>query len=178
MDKNSIIVKEWKSPAGILMIGTFNDKICICDWKHRAKRNEIDKRITDYFQADIQSGSNELIDLCIEQLRLYFEGLLKTFDLPLGFAGTEFQMKVWNTLLTIPYGKLITYTDLSLMMGDIKAIRAVASANGANAISIIVPCHRIVGKNGDEVGYAGGIPAKKILISLESPHKQMSLFEP
>jgi methylated-DNA-[protein]-cysteine S-methyltransferase len=177
MDNSKMIIKEWKSPAGELIIGTCNDKIYLCDWKFRSRRAEIDKRITKYLQTTMEAGDNELIENCINQLNAYFAGKLKTFDLPLGFAGTDFQIRIWKTLLTIPFGKLLSYEKLSLMTGDIKAIRAVASANGANSISIIVPCHRIIGKNGDEVGYAGGIKAKKMLIALESPVKQVSLFD-
>ena len=177
MEKSKIIIKEWKSPAGELIIGTYDDKIYLCDWKYRARRAEIDKRITDLLQTSMEIGETELIENCIDQLSSYFSGNLKNFNLPLGFAGTDFQIRVWEALLTIPYGKLVSYTDLSIMMGDLKAIRAVASANGANSISIIIPCHRIIGKNGDEVGYAGGIKEKKMLIALESPVKQVSLFE-
>ena len=99
------------------------------------------------------------------------------FELPIKLIGTEFQQKVWEKLQQIPFGKTITYLDLSKDLNNVKAIRAVASANGANAISIIVPCHRVIGKNGDIVGYAGGLKAKKALLVLESPIVQTSLFE-
>ena len=91
-------------------------------------------------------------------------------------TGSPFQVKVWNQLLQVPYGETRSYMQLSEILGDIKAIRAVATANGANAISIIVPCHRIVGSNGKLVGYAGGLPAKKQLLDIESPNL-FSLFQ-
>ena len=93
-------------------------------------------------------------------------------------AGTDFQKTVWQSLLQIPYGKTMTYLDLSRNMGNEKAIRAIASANGANAISIIIPCHRIIGSNGELVGYAGGLPTKKRLLQLESAYinPQLELF--
>ncbi|NER09811.1 methylated-DNA-[protein]-cysteine S-methyltransferase [Muriicola jejuensis] len=110
------------------------------------------------------------------QLREYFEGTRKRFDLKLNPSGTEFQKKVWEELRNIPYGKRISYLDLSKKLGDVKAIRAVAAANGKNPIWIIIPCHRVVGSQGEMVGYAGGIHRKKWLLNHESPSRQQSLF--
>jgi methylated-DNA-[protein]-cysteine S-methyltransferase len=98
----------------------------------------------------------------------YFNGNRKTFDLPLDLQGTDFQKKVWLELQKIPFGKTISYKELSLRLGDIKAIRAVAAANGANPVSIIVPCHRVIGSNGSLTGYAGGLWRKQWLLDHES----------
>jgi methylated-DNA-[protein]-cysteine S-methyltransferase len=112
----------------------------------------------------------------VAQLLEYFEGNRKKFDLPLNPKGTFFQKKVWEELQKIPYGKTISYLELSKKLGDPKAIRAVAAANGKNPIWIIIPCHRVVGSQGDMVGYAGGIHRKKWLLNHESPSPQHSLI--
>ncbi|MCM8569579.1 methylated-DNA--[protein]-cysteine S-methyltransferase [Gramella jeungdoensis] len=111
-----------------------------------------------------------------DQLASYFKGELKDFDLKLNPQGTDFQKKVWNKLLEIPYGTTTSYLELSRALGDEKAIRAVASANGKNPLWIIVPCHRVIGSNGSLTGYAGGLHRKKWLLDLENPPSQQSLF--
>ena len=116
-----------------------------------------------------------LVD-AVYQLNEYFEGERQNFDLLINPEGTEFQKKVWNSLLEIPYGKTISYLELSKKLGDVKAIRAVASANGKNPLWIIIPCHRVVGSDGSLTGYAGGLHRKKWLLNHESPSKQQSLF--
>lgn len=110
------------------------------------------------------------------QLNEYFEGERHNFDLLINPEGTEFQKKVWTSLLEIPYGKTMSYLELSKKLGDVKAIRAVASANGKNPLWIIIPCHRVIGSDGSLTGYAGGLHRKKWLLNHESPSKQQSLF--
>ena len=104
----------------------------------------------------------------IEQLIQYFHGERRAFDLPINQAGTDFQQRVWHELVNIPYGKTISYLELSRRLGDPKVIRAAASANGKNNICIIVPCHRVIGSNRDLVGYAGGLWRKRRLLELEN----------
>jgi len=113
---------------------------------------------------------------CATQLKAYFNNKLKSFDLKLNPEGTTFQKKVWNQLETIPYGKTISYLDLSKQLGDVKAIRAAASANGKNPLWIIVPCHRVIGSDGSLTGYAGGLHRKQWLLNHESEYKQQTLF--
>ena len=110
------------------------------------------------------------------QLNEYFEGKRQNFDLLLNPEGTEFQKKVWSLLSEIPYGKTLSYLELSKRVGDVKAIRAVASANGKNPLWIIIPCHRVIGSDGSLTGYAGGLHRKKWLLNHESPSRQQSLF--
>jgi methylated-DNA-[protein]-cysteine S-methyltransferase len=110
----------------------------------------------------------------VSQLKAYFEGKLRDFDLPLVLNGTEFQRRVWHRLLTIPYGETASYGQLAREIGSPEAFRAVGLANGSNPIAIIVPCHRVIGSNGDLTGFGGGIPLKKKLLALES--RQKSLF--
>jgi len=102
-----------------------------------------------------------------DQLKEYFAGTRKEFDVPLDIEGTDFQKRVWNELQKIPYGKTISYKTLSEKLGDVKVIRAVGKANGQNPIAIIIPCHRVIGANGNLVGYAGGLAIKEKLLHLE-----------
>ena len=110
------------------------------------------------------------------QLQDYFEKKRTSFDFKINPKGTDFQIKVWNALLEIPYGKTRTYLEQSKFLGDIKAIRAVASANGKNPLWIVIPCHRVIGTDGSLTGYAGGLWRKKWLLEHENPTTQQSLF--
>lgn len=113
----------------------------------------------------------------MRQLQEYFAGTRKSFSVPLDFQGTEFQKKVWNALLTIPFGETRSYADIANQVKSPKAVRAVGAANGKNPISIIAPCHRVIGSNGDLTGFAGGLAAKTLLLSLEGhQEKQLSLI--
>ncbi len=118
----------------------------------------------------------ENLQKCACQLQEYFEGKRQTFDLKLIPQGTDFQKKVWEALLEIPFGKTTSYLELSKKLGDVKAIRAVASANGKNPLWIVIPCHRVIGSDGSLTGFAGGLWRKKWLLELESPSLQTSLF--
>ena len=113
---------------------------------------------------------------CVIQLNEYFEGTRKQFDLKLNPHGTDFQKMVWDALLTIPYNITVSYLQLSKQLGDVKAIRAVANANGKNPLWIVIPCHRVIGSDGSLTGYAGGLHRKQWLLEHESPYKQQSLF--
>ena len=113
---------------------------------------------------------------CVKQLDEYFNKKRKIFDLPFDLSGTEFQLKVWNELLKIPYGAVCSYIDIAKRIGNKPAVRAVGSANGKNPISIIIPCHRVIGNDGSLVGYGGGIWRKKYLLELEREAKQTNLF--
>ena len=118
----------------------------------------------------------EVLQNAVSQLNEYFEGKRLNFDLKLNPKGTDFQKKVWKGLLQIPYGKTRTYLEQSKVLGDVKAIRAVASANGKNPLWIVVPCHRVIGSDGSLTGYAGGLWRKKWLLEHENPTMQQSLF--
>lgn len=118
----------------------------------------------------------EVLEDAVNQLNEYFKGERKTFSLKLNPEGTDFQKRVWDALLTIPFGKTTSYLQLSKDLGDVKAIRAVANANGKNPLWIIVPCHRVIGTDGSLTGYAGGLQRKQWLLEHESPFRQQSLF--
>tara|TARA_R110002049_G_scaffold307520_1_gene508206 strand:+ start:17025 stop:17498 length:474 start_codon:yes stop_codon:yes gene_type:complete len=126
------------------------------------------EKLTDIIPLELED--------CVMQLNEYFEGSRKNFNLKLNPEGTDFQKKVWKQLEQIPFGKTLSYLELSKQLGDVKAIRAVANANGKNPIWIVVPCHRVIGSNGSLTGYAGGLHRKKWLLEHESPYKQQSLF--
>lgn len=166
----------FKTEYGELIIGSHEQQLCLCDWRYRKMRSSIDQRIQDRLQARYEEGESDIMDEARRQLTAYFAGKIKHFNLPLLMVGSEFQKSVWQELLKIPYGKTESYAGLSEKLGDLKAIRAVASANGANAISIIVPCHRILGSDGSLTGYAGGLAAKKRLLRLEKALAQGELF--
>lgn len=118
----------------------------------------------------------ESLEDAVYQLNEYFEGTRKEFQLDLTAEGTDFQKQVWHALQQIPYGKTISYLQLAKSLGDIKAIRAVAAANGKNPLWIVVPCHRVIGSDGSLTGYAGGLHRKQWLLEHESPFKQQRLF--
>ena len=163
-----ICTQIYNSPVGEIILGSYEGKLCLADWQYRRMRTAIDKRLQKGLKAEYCEDSSEVIDETIKQMKEYFAGERKDFDIPLLMIGTMFQKSVWEGLIKIPYGTTASYLELSRNIGNEKAVRAVASANGANAISILIPCHRIIGSNGDLVGYAGGLPTKKKLLELES----------
>jgi len=163
-----IQIEYFKTPFGELLLGSFENQLCLADWRYRKMRESIDKRLRSGLNAEYVEGSSEVIEETKTQLTQYFNGERDNFEIPFLLVGSDFQKSVWNELLQITHGKTQTYLGLSLALGNEKAIRAVASANGANAISVIVPCHRVIGSDGDLVGYAGGLDVKKKLLSLEN----------
>lgn len=176
MSLTSIYIQYYKLPVGELILGDFNNQLCLCDWRFRKMRSEVDTRILKGLAATFEEKSTPLLLETQNQLEAYFDKKLTKFDLPLLLIGTDFQQTVWKALQQIDYGKTRTYLGLSKQLNNPKAIRAVASANGANAISIIIPCHRIIGSNQELVGYAGGLSAKKKLLALEQG-SQLELFD-
>ena len=152
---------EMPSPVGILKLVATENALVAVLWE-----NENPKRVR---LAELIGQVNHPILLETQkQLREYFSGTRQQFDLPLDFEGTVFQKKVWQALLSIPFGETRSYRDIAEQVGNIKAVRAVGAANGKNPISIIAPCHRVVGVNGKLVGFAGGLNNKEILLRLES----------
>jgi methylated-DNA-[protein]-cysteine S-methyltransferase len=114
-----------------------------------------------------EAPDNPILVRAAEQLREYFTGTRQSFDLELDFSGTEFQKKVWAALLTIPFGETRSYSQIAEQIGNPSAVRAVGAANGKNPISIIAPCHRVIGASGKLTGFAGGLEAKELLLTLE-----------
>lgn len=132
--------------------------------------------VSDVGINEVSQEIPEILKEAVSQLQEYFDKKRTDFTFKLNPKGTEFQQKVWKSLLEIPYGKTVSYMDQTKKLGDVKAIRAVASANGKNPLWIVVPCHRVIGTNGSLTGYAGGLSRKKWLIEHENPTTQQSLF--
>lgn len=145
-----------------------------------AKLEGDENGLTSISVLDSNHALTDIIPVELEdavyQLKEYFEGSRTQFDLTLNPSGTDFQKSVWKALQDIPYGKTVSYLDLSKTLGDIKAIRAVAAANGKNPLWIVIPCHRVIGTDGSLTGYAGGLHRKKWLLEHENPVKQQRLF--
>ena len=141
-------------------------------------RDSVDSRIKRMLDSEFVEKTTEVIEMSKVQLTEYFAGSRKVFDIPLLLVGTAFQKSVWNALLEIPYSTTSSYLELSKSLKNTGAVRAVASANGANSIAIIIPCHRVISSDGKLVGYAGGISTKKKLLDLEGAlnKNQLKLF--
>lgn len=164
----AVSIEYYNSPCGELILGALNGELVLCDWRYRRMRFSIDKRIKEGVGVDYVEESSPAIELAKVQLSEYFAGKRKVFDVSLRFIGTDFQKSVWEQLQKAAFGQTSTYLDLANAMGRPKSVRAVANANGANALSIFVPCHRIIGSDGGLVGYAGGLQAKRALLDLEN----------
>ena len=157
---------SWCSPVGELLIASDGQHLVMCDWLRRRARQTLDTRVQGVYGAPTE-GRDAIIDQTIHQLEAYFAGQLQSFDLPIKLTGTVFQQQVWQQLQRIPYGQTFSYAQLANALKRPEAVRAVANANGANALSIVVPCHRVIASDGSIAGYAGGVEAKHKLLALE-----------
>lgn len=164
---NSIHIQYYNSPCGEIVLASMGNELCLCDWNEMpcAERNK--HRLVKYMNAVFRVETSDVLEQTKKQLDEYFAGTRKAFDIPLHPVGTEFQQQVWNALLEIPYGETRSYKDIALSIANPKGIRAVAQAIGANGISILIPCHRVIGSNHSLTGFAGGIEAKRILLEIE-----------
>ena len=167
-NKDIILLQTYQSPCGEMRIGTIRERLCLCDWADSPYREATDKKIERIFNARMEYRHSPVGASAAKQLDEYFCGKRTKFDIPIIFAGTDFQNIVWQSLLAIPYGKTISYKEQAQSIGRPKSIRAVAAANGHNPVAIIVPCHRVIGSSGRLTGYAGGLAAKQFLLDLES----------
>ncbi|ENW82044.1 hypothetical protein F909_01737 [Acinetobacter sp. ANC 3929] len=148
------------SPVGTLKLVAHDQALVAVMWD-----NEDHKRVR--LSELVEDRQHPMLHQVKQQLEQYFAGQRQQFDLPLDFQGTAFQQQVWQALLTIPYGETRSYKEIAVQLGNEKAVRAVGAANGKNPISIIAPCHRVIGSSGALVGFAGGLDKKQILLSLE-----------
>lgn len=153
--------KTMPSPVGLLTLVANDQGLAAILWE-----NDDPKRVR--LSPLEENPSHPVLLEAERQLRDYFAGKLKKFSLKLDFAGTDFQKKVWAALLTIPFGETRSYAQIATQVGSPKAVRAVGAANGKNPISIVAPCHRVIGSNGKLTGFAGGMAAKALLLKLES----------
>jgi len=173
---NKISIQYHKTLLGELILGTYEDQLCLCDWRYRKLRSSIDKKLLKELDASYIEEETSIIKNTIVQLNEYLDGKRTEFTIPLLLVGTSFQKTVWKELLKIPFGETVSYTELSRKISTEKSMRAIAAANGANAIAIIVPCHRVVGSRGELVGYAGGIRIKMKLLQLEKAIPEQKLL--
>jgi len=164
---NKIHIHYYKTFHTEFILGSFDGKLCMLDYRYRKMRESVDRRLTSALNAEYIEVYDEVLQETRKQLDAYLKGERKVFNIPLLMVGSEFQKSVWRALIEIPYGETLSYLDLAKNIGNEKAVRAVANANGANAIGIIIPCHRVIGTNGKLTGYAGGLPLKKKLLDIE-----------
>ena len=170
---NNINIQFYKTRIGEFILGSTNQKLCLLNYRHKKNRQRIDNRIQKGLMANYIEKDDDVLAQTRTQLDEYLCGNRHEFSIPLQMVGSDFQKSVWNALLEVPYGTTTSYLNIAKKINHEKAVRAVANANGANSISIIIPCHRIIGTNGKLVGYAGGLPTKEKLLMLE---KQDDLF--
>ena len=159
LKEKKIRIQSYLSPCGDLVLGSFEDKLCLCNWAIEKHPGRVEKRLRAGLKADYEEGMSDVIQEAMKQLDAYFR------------LETDFQKQVWEALQEIPYGKTCSYGELAERIGQPKAVRAVANANGANAISLFIPCHRIIGSDYSLTGYGGGLEAKKFLLELEKRGK-------
>lgn len=167
--KGGVILQEVDTPVGEILLGAFGNKLCLCDWKCNRHRSQNDNRIKRLLGAGYEFSNHDhfAIQRARQELREYFSGERKSFDVPLLLVGTDFQKRVWQALMAISYGSTVSYMDIARRIGNPKSVRAVAQAIGSNPLSIFLPCHRVLGSDGTLTGYAGGVEAKSFLLQLE-----------
>ena len=183
---------RYQSPCGEMMLGAVGDRLCLCNWAQELHPGRVEQRLRTILKAQFEDCGQitettasqsrqsdggapkqcrtfipEVLQRTVRELDEYFRGERREFDIPLLLAGSDFQKRVWQQLPSIPYGQTASYGELAAAIGSPRSVRAVANANGANAISIILPCHRIIGSDGRLTGYGGGLRAKQYLLDLE-----------
>lgn len=163
------------TPLGKMIAGATEKGICLLEFNDEKRVEKHIKYFNKFGYNEITEQHSPHFSALKKQLSQYFNKKLTDFDLRLDIIGTPFQIKVWTELLKIPYGTTKSYKEQAISIGDLKAIRAVAKANGDNKVAIVIPCHRVIGSNGSLTGYGGGINRKEILLNLES--NQLEMFE-
>ena len=173
---NEIEIHKIQTPVGEMLIGTIDNSCCLLDFKMRKSSEKLLNNLKSLRKATFVERVNALHVQVESELNEYFNRERETFEFDVSFTGTEFQKRVWNELRNIPYGKTISYLQLAKRIGDQKAVRAVAQANGKNILAIVIPCHRVIASNGKLQGYGGGLNVKKKLLRLEDQTKYQSEY--
>ncbi len=171
MNKNSLNITHFESPLGSMVACASAQGICLLDYMDRDILEIEFDYLAKAFNTDIIPGKNKHLDKLQKELKEYFTGNRSVFTVPVHASGTDFQMSVWSALQDIPYGNTQSYKQQAEAIGNVKAVRAVASTNGKNRINILIPCHRVIGSNGKLVGYGGGLERKQWLLDLEAENK-------
>ncbi|MBL7162388.1 MAG: methylated-DNA--[protein]-cysteine S-methyltransferase [Anaerolineales bacterium] len=167
-DKNIVVTTRLLTPLGPMLAGATDEGICLLEFIDRRMLETQVERLKKSLKAEFIPGASEHFDPLNQQIEEYFNGARTEFDLPLVTPGTDFQQKVWEILQEIPYGATRSYKEQAQRIGNPKAVRAVARANGDNRIAIIIPCHRVIGSDGSLTGYGGGLWRKRYLLDLEA----------
>jgi O-6-methylguanine DNA methyltransferase len=162
-----INMTEFSTPLGPMLAGATSEGVCLLEFTNRIRLEKEFQELQRLLNATMQPGRNQHLDQLENELSEYFDGKRKSFSVPLHTPGNEFAQTVWKTLQEIPYGKTCSYKEQAEMMNNPKAIRAIASTNGRNRLAIIIPCHRVIGSDGNMTGYAAGIDKKKWLLKFE-----------
>jgi len=164
---------EMESPIGLLGLAATKNALCwiTFDSGELAKEELLHWGKKWLHTEQLQFERNDVLQKAIEQLQEYFFGRRTDFELPLAIYGTPFQKSVWNQLQKIPYGQVRSYKDIAVAISANKAVRAVGGANNKNPLSIVIPCHRVIGSNGSLTGYGGGLPIKEFLLELENSQR-------
>lgn len=169
MSSDRIVYRDdIESPLGAMIAGASSQGICFLEWHDRGGIDRILKRVEKRYRLPVERGEHPYVQRLMTELAEYFMGARAAFTGPLHIAGTAFEQSVWNQLLAIPHGETRSYGDLARALGNPGASRAVGRANGANYISILIPCHRVCDSNGNLHGYGGGLWRKKRLLELEA----------
>ena len=163
-----ISFQQYESPAGTMIIGDYCGQICMADWAESKRHLRNKDKLSRTLNARFINRNTAITERTVTQLNEYFNGQRREFDLPLLPVGTEFRKDVWHALAGIGYGRTTTYAETAMRINAPQSVRAVASAIGDNMISIIIPCHRVIGRSGALTGYAGGLNAKSALLALEA----------
>lgn len=166
-ERKTILTRFYDSPCGRLLLGAADGRLCLCDWTDGRRHRANVMRTQRMVGAVCAAGVCEATDTAARQLDEYFALRRRVFSLPLLMAATGFQRRAWEELLLIPYGTTVSYSEQARRMGCDHSARAVAGADGANPMSVIVPCHRVVGSTGRLTGYTGGLERKEFLLRLE-----------
>lgn len=175
---DSLFTQIFPAPPGDLLLGDWQGALVLCDWLLASNGHRSDSRVPRLLGASLQEQATPLLTETAAQLAAFFTGKRRGFDLPLCLVGTPFQMRVWQALRAIPCGETRSYQDIARAIGNVNATRAVAGAIRSNPLSVVVPCHRVIGKNGGLTGYNGGTAAlyiKERLLALERGARELGL---
>ncbi len=175
MPRDNITFCFFDSPLGNMIAGATSDGVCFLEWTDRGGIDRIIERVEKRYRLPLVEGDNKHLRLLCRELKKYFGGSLHEFKVPIDITGTSFELLDWEQLLAIPYGETRSYGEIAKALGRSGAQRAVGRANGANYLSIVIPCHRVINSNGKLHGYGGGLWRKKWLLELESGVDRLDL---
>jgi len=174
MQNNKIVFRDVSSPLGNMIAGATEKGVCFLEWHDRGGVERIKERVEKRYKMPLLEGNNKHLDQLKKELVDYFAGKLKKFKVEIDVTGTPFERKTWEQLLLIPYGETRSYSQIANALGKTNARRAVGRANGANYLSIVIPCHRVIEANGNLRGYGGKLWRKKYLLELEAGLKHLA----